>query len=84
MIGNRIKELRNNQKLTQEELSEGIVSRTYLSLIEKGSVQPSNNVLVKLSERLGVNVNDLMVESKNYQYSCLLYTSDAADEVRRV
>lgn len=69
MIGSRIKELRNNQKLTQEELADGIVSRTYLSLIEKGSVQPSNNVLVKLSERLGVNVNDLMVESKNYQYS---------------
>lgn len=69
MIGRRIKELRNSQKLTQKELSDGIVSRTYLSLIEKGSVQPSNNVLVKLSKRLGVNVNDLMVESQNYQYS---------------
>lgn len=69
MIGRRIKELRNSQKLTQKELSDGIVSRTYLSLIEKGSVQPSNNVLVKLSKRLGVSVNDLMVESQNYQYS---------------
>ena len=69
MIGRRIKELRNSQKLTQKELSDGIVSRTYLSLIEKGSVQPSNNVLVKLSKRLGVSVNDLMVESQNYKYS---------------
>lgn len=62
MIGQRIRELRNQNNLTQEALSEGIISRTYLSLIEKGSVEPSNNVLIRLSERLGVSVSDLMEE----------------------
>ncbi|MBY8910767.1 helix-turn-helix domain-containing protein, partial [Salinicoccus roseus] len=32
MIGQRIKEIRNNNNLTQEELADGIISRTYLSL----------------------------------------------------
>lgn len=62
VIGQRIRELRNQNNLTQEALSEGIISRTYLSLIEKGSVEPSNNVLIRLSERLGVSVSDLMEE----------------------
>ncbi|CAD2070477.1 helix-turn-helix domain-containing protein [Phocicoccus pinnipedialis] len=65
MIGQRIKELRNQNNLTQEALSEGIISRTYLSLIEKGSVEPSNNVLIRLSERLGVSVSDLMEEASS-------------------
>ena len=65
MIGQRIKEIRNQNNLTQEALSEGIISRTYLSLIEKGSVEPSNNVLIRLSERLGVSVSDLMEESSS-------------------
>lgn len=65
VIGQRIKEIRNQNNLTQEALSEGIISRTYLSLIEKGSVEPSNNVLIRLSERLGVSVSDLMEESSS-------------------
>lgn len=69
MIGQRIKEIRNNNNLTQEELSEGIISRTYLSLIEKGSVQPSTNVLVKLSKRLNCTVNDFMAEVSHFKYN---------------
>src|SRR5699024_3461715 len=52
-----------------EELAEGIISRTYLSLIEKGSVQPSTNVLIKLSERLNCSLNDLMSETSNFRYN---------------
>ncbi len=50
MIGQRIKEIRNNNNLTQEELADGIISRTYLSLIEKGSVHPSTNDVEILRE----------------------------------
>lgn len=69
MVGQRIKETRHRNNLTQEELAEGIISRTYLSLIEKGSVQPSTNVLIKLSERLNCSLNDLMSETSNYRYN---------------
>lgn len=69
MIGQRIRETRHRNNLTQEELSEGIISRTYLSLIEKGSVQPSTNVLIKLSERLNCSLNDLMSETSNFRYN---------------
>ncbi|MFB9859502.1 helix-turn-helix domain-containing protein [Salinicoccus siamensis] len=69
MIGQRIKEIRNNNNLTQEELAEGIISRTYLSLIEKGSVHPSTNVLIKLSERLNCSVNDFMQEVSHFRYN---------------
>lgn len=69
MIGQRIKEIRHRNNLTQEELADGIISRTYLSLIEKGSVQPSTNVLIKLSERLSCSLNDLMSETSNFRYN---------------
>ncbi|MCD2138979.1 helix-turn-helix domain-containing protein [Salinicoccus halitifaciens] len=69
MIGQRIKETRHRNNLTQEELADGIISRTYLSLIEKGSVQPSTNVLIKLSERLNCSLNDLMSETSNFRYN---------------
>lgn len=69
MIGQRIKEIRNNNNLTQEELADGIISRTYLSLIEKGTVQPSTNVLVKLSKRLNCTVNDFMTEVSHFKYN---------------
>lgn len=69
MIGQRIKEIRNNNNLTQEELADGIISRTYLSLIEKGSVHPSTNVLIKLSERLECSVNDFMQEVSHFRYN---------------
>lgn len=69
MIGQRIKEIRHNSNLTQEELSQGIISRTYLSLIEKGTVQPSTNVLIKLSERLNCSVDDFLNEVSAFEHN---------------
>lgn len=68
MIGQRIKEIRHNNNLTQEELAQGIISRTYLSLIEKGNVQPSTNVLIKLSERLNCSVDDFLNDVSNFEH----------------
>jgi HTH-type transcriptional regulator, quorum sensing regulator NprR len=56
MIGQRIKELRKNAKLTQQELAEGIITRSYLSQIEKGMVQPSYEVLERIADKLGCSV----------------------------
>ncbi|CAN2250069.1 tetratricopeptide repeat protein [Bacillus vallismortis] len=67
MLGQRIKELRKESKLTQQHLSEGIITRSYLSQIEKGLVHPSFDVLEKLSEKLDCTVDDFFktVENKD-------------------
>ncbi|MCU7558597.1 helix-turn-helix transcriptional regulator [Macrococcus capreoli] len=71
MLGQRIKELRNQANLTQQELAEGIISRTYLSLIEKNSVHPSTNVLKKLSVRLNCTLEDFTSSSEDKNLSLL-------------
>ncbi|WP_368896491.1 helix-turn-helix domain-containing protein, partial [Priestia megaterium] len=65
MLGQRIKELRKESRLTQQDLSEGIITRSYLSQIEKGLVQPSFDVLEKLSEKLDCTVDDFFKTIEN-------------------
>ncbi len=57
LIGKKIKELRNIAGLTQGELAEGICTQALISRIEKGAVDPSADVLYRISTRLGVDVN---------------------------
>ncbi|MFY0543357.1 helix-turn-helix domain-containing protein [Brevibacillus sp. H7] len=64
-LGQRLKELRKEANLTQQELSEGIVTRAYISQIEKGLVQPSYETLKLLAERLNCSVENLFVEPEN-------------------
>ncbi|WP_313020026.1 helix-turn-helix transcriptional regulator [Macrococcoides bohemicum] len=71
VVGQRIKELRHQANLTQQELADGIISRTYLSLIEKNSVHPSTNVLKKLSVRLNCTLEDFTNTSEDRNLSLL-------------
>ncbi|MCO4097083.1 tetratricopeptide repeat protein [Macrococcoides canis] len=71
MLGQRIKALRNEANMTQQELAEGIISRTYLSLIEQNTVYPSMNVLKKLSERLNCTLEDFTLEDSDKSVSLL-------------
>jgi transcriptional regulator with XRE-family HTH domain len=60
MIGARIKDIRNRKGFTQEELAEKInINPKYLSSIERGKENPTLNTLIKLSESLDVNLNDI-------------------------
>ena len=60
MIGIRIKDIRNKREFTQEELAEKIdINPKYLSSIERGKENPTLNTLIKLSESLDVNLNDI-------------------------
>ncbi|PXW92118.1 helix-turn-helix protein [Streptohalobacillus salinus] len=54
-IGCKIKYFRMKQKLTQEELAEGIVSVSYLSKIERNSADPNPTAVKQLCERLNIN-----------------------------
>ncbi|MGG5741753.1 MULTISPECIES: helix-turn-helix domain-containing protein [Bacillus cereus group] len=60
MTGERIKELRKKAGLTQKELASGIITRSYLSQIEQGTVEPTYNVLEQLSKRLGHSVEEIL------------------------
>ncbi len=64
-VGQRIKELRKAANLTQQELAEGVVTRSYISQIEKGLIQPSYDTLEKLSKRLNCSIEDFFKEPEN-------------------
>jgi transcriptional regulator with XRE-family HTH domain len=61
-IGRRIRELRVGLALTQEKLAyEADLSKGHVSGIEKGLVSPTMATLVKIAERLDVDLLDLFV-----------------------
>ena len=62
MIGEQIKSLRKKAKLTQKALAEGIITRSYLSQIEQGAVQPTYEVLEKFSEKLNCTLDDILLK----------------------
>ena len=61
VFGELLKELRTEQKITQEKLAELCnLDRTYISLLERGLRQPTLNTLIKLSEALNIKFSELM------------------------
>src|SRR4051812_45606040 len=58
-IGNRIKELRTNKKLSMRELAEKLeVSHAHISKIESGENLPSLTLLEKMAEVFDVKMRD--------------------------
>ncbi|MFI8687639.1 helix-turn-helix domain-containing protein [Rossellomorea sp. NPDC077527] len=56
-IGKKIRELRKNIGLSQEEVAEGVCTQAQISKIEKGIVYPYASTLYLISQKLGVDVN---------------------------
>ena len=63
---NRVRELRKNQKLTQEELAELIgISRQAMNAIEKEKFDPSLPTAFKMAKLFKTSIEDLfMYENK--------------------
>jgi transcriptional regulator with XRE-family HTH domain len=60
-LGLRIKELRFEQTMTQEELAERSgMFRTYMSRVESGLANPTLTALHTLAKALNVDVRDLL------------------------
>ena len=53
-IGQKIRAARQEKKITQAELSRGIITRNMLCAIEGGNANPSLDTLIKLAERLNL------------------------------
>jgi XRE family transcriptional regulator, master regulator for biofilm formation len=66
MIGERIKRLRAEKKLTLSELAERSgVAKSYLSKIERHiQSNPSIQFLEKVAEALGVTMDDILYENR--------------------
>ncbi|MEN2768721.1 helix-turn-helix domain-containing protein [Ornithinibacillus xuwenensis] len=66
MIGEKIKQLRNEKKMSISELAEKAnVAKSYLSSIERNlQSNPSIQFIEKISSVLGVSVNELINENK--------------------
>ena len=84
-IGSRIKNIRTKKKLTQEQLSEKVgINPKYLSSIERGLENPTLNTLIKVSESLNVNLDDvfsqLQIEDPAERKSLIISLLDQADD----
>ncbi|NOX25065.1 MAG: helix-turn-helix transcriptional regulator [Deltaproteobacteria bacterium] len=59
LLGNRIRSLRTVKGWTQQELgAEADINYKFLGEIERGQQNPSFNVLLKISEALGVELTE--------------------------
>ncbi|HID0882456.1 TPA: helix-turn-helix domain-containing protein [Clostridium botulinum] len=65
MFGDRLKELREEKQLTQEELGKFLnVSRQTISGYEAGAIEPSISNLVKLANIFNVSLDYLLCRTK--------------------
>lgn len=65
MFGDRLKELREEKELTQEELGKFLnVSRQTISGYEAGSIEPSIKNLIKLADIFNVSLDYLLGRTK--------------------
>ncbi|MEJ6527677.1 helix-turn-helix domain-containing protein [Exiguobacterium sp. USCH10] len=72
MIGERIKELRKQKKMTQTQLAEGIVTKSMLSMIENGKAEASMRSLRELASRLDVSMQQLLTDPKEAELQTLV------------
>src|SRR6266852_3692755 len=59
-LGERIRQLRQNRGLTQEQLANGRLTKSFISLLERGVAKPSVDTLTELARRLGTSVDALL------------------------
>lgn len=64
VIGARVREIRTSKGLSQQSLAGDGISAGYLSLIESGKRTPSTETTERLAERLGVPVDELLLQDR--------------------
>ena len=67
-IGRKIKDLRNQNGLTQQELADRTeLTKGFISQLERGQVSPSVGTLLDLIECLGTTASDFFKETEEEQ-----------------
>jgi len=68
-VGNRIRELRNQKGISQEELAfKASLNASHLSKIERGEKSPTLGSLEKIVKALEISFPDLFNNSEIYKY----------------
>ncbi len=67
-LGETIREVRINKQLTQQQVCSDMISRTTLSKIENGHVEPSLETLMILLNRLDIELQDFLKLLPNNSY----------------
>ena len=68
IFGRRLKELRKEKDMTQEELASSLqLHNSYIGLLERGERIPSLITLDKIARHFGVKPSDLIVEEKKQE-----------------
>ncbi len=93
-LGSKIKEIRKEKKITQEQLAGTFISRAMLSKIETGSATPSLQTIIYLAEKLDTplyfflgndNLNDIDSNKDEYiipyQHIAFMYKNKEYDKV---
>lgn len=64
LIGVRLKRLRQGRRLSQEALAEKVrISPKYVSSIERGKENPTLDIIIKLANALGVEMEEIFAIS---------------------
>lgn len=79
LLGKRIKEIRERLGLSQKAACKHICSQAYISKIENGDVYPSADILLKLSDRLSIDISYLLDISNTPRHD---YVIDFYTQVR--
>jgi transcriptional regulator with XRE-family HTH domain len=60
-VGERIREIREKKKLTQEQLASDVkISKSFLSDLENGKSDVGSEILLRIANRLGASVDYLL------------------------
>jgi transcriptional regulator with XRE-family HTH domain len=91
LVGDRIRQLRKEQKLSQEELGDkSDLHYTHIGAIERGEVNWSIDSLVKVAVGLNVTVSNLLAlpprpaDIRNLKKTILAKINDASPETLRL
>lgn len=79
MLGERIKQIRKQKKMTQTDVATGIITKSMLSMVENGKATPSVPALQAIARRLQVTVEELMLDPRDVQMRELLETIRSRD-----
>ena len=71
-LGERIRRLRKEKKLTLVEVADGKLSKGMLSLIENGKAQPSMESLQHIAKQLSVDASELLGNQQKQEIRALL------------
>lgn len=74
--GSKIKETRKKLGLSQSDLAKGITTQGTISSLERNSTSPGSTILVKLLNRLGLELNDIMIDDVILENSQILNHAD--------